>query len=31
MAADALVTAQNWGLGDKYTVDSLKQMFELVK
>jgi alcohol dehydrogenase YqhD (iron-dependent ADH family) len=31
MAADALVTAQNWGLGDMYTVDSLKQMFELAK
>ncbi len=29
MAPDALVTAQNWGLGDLYTEEEITEMFEL--
>jgi alcohol dehydrogenase YqhD (iron-dependent ADH family) len=29
MAPDALITAQNWGLGDNYTEEKITDMFEL--
>ena len=29
LVPDALVTAQNWGLGDLYSEDSINEMFEL--
>ena len=29
MAPDALITAQNWGLGDLYTEEKITEMFEL--
>jgi hypothetical protein len=31
MAPDALLTAQNWGLGSLYSEDTIRQMFALAK